>query len=152
MEATKAASFEAQQDFSVTVKALYEAWTTEEALKKWWKPNGNKLKSLVNDLKEGGEVKYEFSDDEGQPLFVISGTYEEVKPEEKLVYTWNWDVVDEPVRNAEYKLTITFSEKDGGSHIDVQQEGFKSDEAVVPHKEGWETGLRDLKTYLSGKE
>lgn len=152
MEASQQASFDTQKEFSVPVEKLYEAWTTEDALKQWWKPNGNTLKSLVNDIREGGEVKYEFVDDEGNTLFIISGTYEEAKPAEKLVYTWNWDVPAEPIRNGEYKLHITFSSQGEGSKLNVRQEGFISDEAIVPHKEGWDKGLRDLETFLSRKE
>jgi uncharacterized protein YndB with AHSA1/START domain len=152
MEATQLATFEMANDFPVSVKKLYEAWVTEDALRQWWKPNGNTLKSLVNDIREGGEVKYEFAEDGGTIVFVISGTYEVAKPEQQLVYTWNWKVPAEPVRDAEYKLHITFSGDENSSHLNVKQEGFQDDEAIVPHKEGWEKGLRDLETYLSGKE
>jgi uncharacterized protein YndB with AHSA1/START domain len=152
MEATKTASFETEQDFPVSKEKLYEAWISEESLKQWWKPNGNTLRSLTNDVKEGGEVRYEFVDDDGKHLITISGTYEEAKPAERLVYTWNWDLPFEPVRNANYKLTIEFSGSEDGSHLKVKQDEFANEEAIIPHKEGWEKGLRDLKTYLSGKE
>lgn len=152
MDASKTASFEIEQDFPVSKEKLYEAWTTEEPLKQWWKPNGNTLQKLTNDIREGGEVKYEFADDEGADVFTISGIYEEAKPAERLVYTWNWDIPAEPIRNANYKLTVEFANNEDGSKLKVKQDEFANDEAIVPHKEGWEKGLRDLKTYLSGKE
>lgn len=152
MEASKTASFETEKDFPVGKDKLYEAWTTEEALKQWWKPNGNTLQKLTNDIKEGGEVKYEFADTDGKHLITISGTYDEAKPAERLIYSWNWDLPFEPVRNANYKLTVEFSDNGDGSHLKVKQDEFADEEAIIPHKEGWEKGLRDLETFLSGKD
>lgn len=146
MEINKALKVEAGKTFSVTAEQLYNAWTQPEQLKQWWKPMGNSLKDVINDIREGGTVQYIFDNNK----LVISGEYLEVQGKEKLVYTWKWELPNDAVRNAEYKLTVNFTSKDNGSEINVFQENFQDEEAMVPHQEGWEKGLAELEHFLSG--
>jgi len=145
MEITKALMVQIAKSFPVTAEQLYTAWTNPEQLKQWWKPMGNSLKEVINDVKEGGTVRYIFNDNK----LVISGQYLEVKPNERLVYTWNWELPADAVRNADYKLTINFVPKDNGSEINVLQENFENEESMLPHQEGWEKGLDNLENFLS---
>ncbi|WP_018616731.1 SRPBCC family protein [Segetibacter koreensis] len=146
MEINKALKVEARKSYSVSPDELYKAWTDPEQLKQWWKPMGNTLKEVTNDIKVGGRVRYVFEDDK----LIISGEYMEVKEKEKLVYSWNWELPEDAVRNAEYKLTVNFASKDYGSEIHILQENFQDDETLLPHQQGWEKGLTDLKEFLEG--
>lgn len=148
MEINKEIKVEAGKSFSVGPDELYNAWTNPEQLKQWWKPMGNSLKEVINDLKEGGTVRYIFDNDK----LVISGEYMEVKQKEKLVYTWNWELPQDAVRNAPYKLTVNFTGKDNGSEIKVLQENFQDEESMLPHREGWEKALSALEHFLSSNK
>ncbi|GAB2693629.1 SRPBCC family protein [Mucilaginibacter koreensis] len=139
----------AEKEFSVLAERLYEAWITPEDLKQWWKPSENQLKEVELDNKEGGRIKYVFVTKEGQPAITITGEYKEVKPNEKLVYTWNWDLASENTKKSDHQLTIEFSAADQGSKINVTQENFQDGEAVEPHEQGWQKALEDLSSYLS---
>jgi uncharacterized protein YndB with AHSA1/START domain len=151
MESSSAIRLNVHQDFNVSVDRLYDAWTKEDELKQWWHPLGNSLAKVTNDLREGGTVRYEFGNQgEGRPL-IIEGVYKELKDKEKLVYTWNWKVAEDSVGNAEYLLGVRFQAQGNGSRLEVMQENFLDEEAVQPHKEGWEKGLLDLKSYLEKK-
>ncbi len=145
MEINKGIMVEAGKSFSVSIDLLYNAWTNPEQLKQWWKPMGNSLKEVINDVKEGGTVRYLFENDK----LIISGKYLEVKEKEKLVYTWSWELPEDAVRKASYKLTVNFINKDNGSEIKVVQENFQDEESMLPHREGWEKGLSDLEHFLS---
>jgi uncharacterized protein YndB with AHSA1/START domain len=81
---------------------------------------------------------------------VISGEYLEVNEQKQLVYTWNWDIPNDAIKNAAYKLTVEFSGSDGNSTLKVRQENFQDEETMKPHREGWDKGLADLEEYLSG--
>lgn len=141
---------EEEKTFSVSVSELYKAWTDESALKEWWKPGGRKLQSVVAELEEGGSLTYTFeTDEESSGDLLIEGEYEEVLPEEKLVYTWNWKLNDAPVENGEYKLHVGFSGDENESTLNITQETSGDQEAIHPHKEGWEKALENLETYLS---
>jgi uncharacterized protein YndB with AHSA1/START domain len=147
MEINKELQVDARKSFSVGVDELYNAWTSPEQLKQWWKPMGNTLQDVTNDLKKGGIVRYVFTDNK----LVISGEYLDVKEKEKLEYTWNWELPDDAVRNAPYKLTVSFAATNNGSEIHVLQQNFDDEESMVPHQQGWEKGLAELEQFLSGR-
>ncbi|QRR00706.1 SRPBCC family protein [Dyadobacter sandarakinus] len=136
---------EIERQFDVDVETLFQAWTEAEHLKKWWHPMGDSLTEVKNDLKEGGVVAY-YAGDQG---LEISGTYSEVVPNEKLVYSWVWNMSDEGSESG-YTLTVQFSSEGEGSKLHVTQDGFSGPELVKPHEEGWQKGLDDLAAYLSG--
>ncbi|MVN89939.1 SRPBCC family protein [Mucilaginibacter aquatilis] len=140
---------EASKSFDVSVGELYKAWNTPEALKEWWQPSGSKLKSVELDVKEGGTFKYEFEGKDGETSVVITGEYQEVKENEKLAYSWNWNIPNSEVKEAEHELTVIFVAKGEGSEIKVTQENFENEESINPHQEGWDKALNDLHSYLS---
>ena len=127
------------------LEKLYNAWTQPDELKQWWKPMNKQLKDVTNDLQEGGIIKYTFDDS-----LEIDGTYSQVKDKQRLVYSWNWHLPKDDVKDSAYQLTVEFSGDDKASEIHVLQENFESEEGTLPHKEGWEKGLNDLETYLTG--
>ncbi|MCF2493095.1 SRPBCC family protein [Dyadobacter chenhuakuii] len=135
---------EIERQFNVSVEELFKAWTEAEHLKQWWHPMGASLTDVKNELKEGGAVEY-YVGDSG---LEITGTYSEVVPNEKLAYSWVWNMSDEGSESG-YKLDITFSPDGEGSKLKVVQEGFSGPEFLKPHEEGWEKGLDDLESYLS---
>lgn len=139
----------AEKDFDVPVIELYKAWTTPEDLKQWWHPSESHLKTVELDLKEGGNFKYEFEGKDGQTTLVITGEYQEVQPNERLAYSWNWSLPDSIIKPTEHELTILFTANGEGSKIKVTQENFLDDESINPHQEGWERALNDLHDFLS---
>ena len=145
----EALTIQLEKDFNVPVERLFEAWTREEDLRKWWHPMGNNLRHCTNELTEGGSVTYDFETAEGEEAFVINGTYKAVKPNEELVYTWNWVLPTNAVQDSSFVLSIRFQPSSGGSRLSVTQENFQSEESVQPHKDGWEKLLSDLERHLS---
>lgn len=146
MEKDQALKIEASRDFTVTAEQLYKAWNDPEQLKHWWKPMGNSLQEVTNDLRVGGLVKYTFSNNN----LVIKGQYEEVQENKKLIYTWNWEFTHDPHKNAEYKLHVHFNNTPNGSSLKVIQENNRQDETLHPNEEGWEKGLSNLEAFLKG--
>ncbi|WP_158827070.1 SRPBCC family protein [Mucilaginibacter lacusdianchii] len=138
-----------EKDFAVPVERLYQAWITEEDLKQWWKPSENHLVSVENDVRVGGQVRYEFEGKDNQKDLVILGEYKEVEENKKLVYTWNWDVQSDAIPLSEHVLTIEFIGDGDNSKLRVTQENKEEDESVKPHEHGWEKSLNDLQAYLS---
>ena len=144
MEINNMLKVEVAKNFPVSPAQLYLAWTEPEQLKQWWKPMGNSLKDVTNDIRKGGTVSYVFENN----TLIISGEYLEVNGKEKLVYTWKWELPEDAVRNSEYKLSVEFKGNAGGSEIHVLQENFENEESMLPHQQGWEKGLSDLEQFL----
>jgi len=103
------------KEFECSNKTLYNAWAQPEKLKQWWKPMGNTLTDVVNDVKEDGEVKYTFKNNH----LTIDGKYEKVQGHDLLEYTWNWHMKTEPVPDAPYKLSVRFEGDNNTSAISV---------------------------------
>ncbi|GAA4339054.1 SRPBCC domain-containing protein [Flaviaesturariibacter amylovorans] len=145
---TKTLELEIEYEFDAPADALYRAWTEEEALRQWWRPMGNELVRLTNEIEPGGRVEYEFQTTEGAHAFTIRGTYKEVEPGRRLVYSWDWELPTNQPEDASFVLHVSFQEAGKGSRLQVRQEQFKSEETVQPHREGWEQGLQSLARYL----
>ncbi len=150
MEANTNANVNTGMDFSVSPDSLYQAWTDPEQLKQWWKPMGSQLTDVVNELNKGGKIEYKFQADERENL-IITGEYLEVVPNEKLVYTWNWQMNDEALDDSEYKLTVIFKSAENGSRLEIAQENNKDQEPLIPHKHGWEEALDHLAQHLDSQ-
>lgn len=138
---------EVERTFDADVETLFRAWTEEAHLTQWWHPMGENLTRVENELREGGTVAYYI----GEAGMEVTGTYKEVVPNEKLVYTWIWNMNDQGSADG-YVLHVQFaSAGEGQSKLTVKQEGFSAQEFLKPHEEGWEKGLNDLSSYLSGQ-
>jgi uncharacterized protein YndB with AHSA1/START domain len=149
MEQTNAIKLEISKDFPVPVARLYQAWITPEELKQWWHPMGNHLQQATTKPEPGKAVEYVFTNEQGTHSFTINGTYKEVEEGKRLVYTWNWRVPDATVSDSAFVLHVVFSPNGNGSRLAVTQENFAAEEAVQPHREGWEKALNDLYQFLS---
>lgn len=142
-------SIQTEKMFGADVNDLYNAWTEPEKLKAWWKPAGNRLVNVENDMREGGAIKYEFEGDSGERTIVITGQYKEVRPAEKLVYSWDWSIAgSEKLSGNHFELTVEFSGDGDGSKIAVTQGSEGLHESVHPRKKGWEDELESLNRFL----
>lgn len=144
-------TIEVEKEFSAPADKLINAWVSPDELKQWWKPAGNELKNVENDVKTGGKLRYEFETPNGETALIITGEYEDVKENEKLSYTWNWEVPNsDAINNSDYMLHVVFeSLDDRKSKIYVKQENFQDQESIQPHREGWDKALESLAAHLN---
>jgi len=150
MESNGQSTIQASKSFQADVSALYKAWTEAEQLKQWWKPMGLTLSDVENEITEGGKVTYHFKGEEGTSL-TIEGTYQEVQPNERLVYTWNWQLPDEKL-NSSYKLEVVFEGSADQSSISITQNEEEQQESVKPKGSAWDDQLSKLAQFLESGE
>src|SRR5690242_8633745 len=74
--------------FDAPISAVWKAWTEPEAFKKWWGPKNFTCPVCEIDLRVGGKYVACMRGPEGD--FWITGTYLEIEPNRKLVYTDNF--------------------------------------------------------------
>jgi uncharacterized protein YndB with AHSA1/START domain len=108
--------------FNAPARIVFEAWTKPELFKRWWVPKsmGMSLLSCDMDVRVGGEYRLEFAHGDSQSAFF--GTYKEVTPHSRLVWT-NEESDEGSV------TTVTFEEK-GGKTLLVMHELYPSKEAL----------------------
>lgn len=93
--------------FDAPARLVFKAWTTSELFARWWVPKSFclKLLSCEVDARVGGKYKLTF-EHEGNPLSFF-GTYLEVVPSSRLVWT------NEEGGEGGAVTTVVFEEKDG---------------------------------------
>jgi uncharacterized protein YndB with AHSA1/START domain len=76
---------------------------------------------------------------------VASGTYLEVDPPRRVVFTWGWEMPDDPVPPGASTVEVTLSPTDdgGGTLVRLVHRDLPA-EAVDGHAEGWDFFLPTL--------
>lgn len=76
--------------FDATREKVWQAWTDEEMVKKWWGPEGFTAPYAKVDLRVGGKYIYAMHGPEGSEWdrdMYSSGVFKEIVPHEKIVTT-----------------------------------------------------------------
>src|SRR3954447_6989428 len=108
--------------FDAPPRLVFEAWTKPELFRQWWVPKslGMTLLSCAMDVRVGGKYRLEFAQGDSHAAFF--GTYREVIPHSRLVWT-NEESDEGSV------TTVTFAEQ-GGKTLLVMHELYPSKEAL----------------------
>lgn len=108
--------------FDAPARLVFEAWTRPELFMRWWVPRsmGMSLLSCELDVRVGGKYRLVFAHEGSEMAFF--GTYLEVTPHARLVWT-NEESDDGPV------TTVTF-EEEGGRTLLVLRELHPTKEAL----------------------
>ena len=125
---------------------VFEAWTRAELVKRWWAPKalGVQMVECQADVRAGGAYRYVIRSAAGNE-YAFSGTYTEVTPPTRLVYTQ----VFEPMAGAgAVVVTVTFDEHGGRTRL-MSRELYPSKEARdAALASGMEKGMRDTMNQL----
>jgi uncharacterized protein YndB with AHSA1/START domain len=131
--------------FRAVPRVVFEAWTKAEFVRRWWAPKsrGAEITDCEADVRVGGSYRY-VTRAHGQE-FAFSGTYSEVTPHSRLVYTQ----IFEPMAEAgAVVVTITFTEEGANTRM-VAHEVYPSKEArEAAIASGMEGGLRETMDQL----
>jgi uncharacterized protein YndB with AHSA1/START domain len=108
--------------FNGPARIVFEAWTKPELFKRWWVPKsmGMTLLSCEMDVRVGGKYRLVFAHEASE--FAFFGSYLEVTPHSRLVWT-NEESDDGAV------TTVTFEEQDGKTLL-AMHELYPSKEAL----------------------
>lgn len=116
---------------------VFAAWTNSKLVEKWFCPEGMKTQLDEWDAKVGGHFRISIVD--GEDLYTTNGTFQEIVPFHKLVFTYCWEE-EVPV---ETLVTVEFRNLDDGTDITLTQQGVDPEE-LDGHQEGWLSALSHL--------
>ena len=135
--------------FQAPKSKVYQAWIDPGMMNNWLFPDAGMHAVCSVDLWVGGRYEVQMHPPEGAPEgapLVVAGVYREIIPEEKLVFTWQWQG-DEA--NEETLITVSFrSINDGETELTLLHERFGSEESRDNHAQGWEGTFAQLATAL----
>jgi uncharacterized protein YndB with AHSA1/START domain len=122
-----------ERTFQAPAEAVFDAWTSEEVLRRWWYTEvGWETSAAEVDPRVGGAVRVVMRDPEKDVEHGGGGTYTEVEPPTRLAFTWTWD--DDTRRTL---IEIDFEENDGVTTVRFTHSGLWDEEAVRDHEDGW---------------
>jgi uncharacterized protein YndB with AHSA1/START domain len=130
--------------FNAPPEKVFSAWTDPEKVKRWMGPGAVVVLSAESDLRTGGRYRWIMKSPDGEQ-HDVSGTYREVVPNEKLVFTWAWKSTPE----RESLVTVTLKKDGDGTVMTLQHEQFFDEEARDRHNQGWTGAMDKLEAYLA---
>lgn len=139
--------FRTTRVFDTPRELVFKAWTDPDMLKQWAAPRGFTITHQTGELRPGGAWRCCMRTPEGADLW-LGGSYREIVPPERLVFTHAWDEED----GFETLVTATFTELDGKTLLTLHQQAFKSRESRDGHEAGWGECLDILAELLARHE
>jgi uncharacterized protein YndB with AHSA1/START domain len=120
---------------------VYRAFTEADAIASWLPPYGFLCTVHEMDAKVGGRHRMSFRNFTTGQSHSFGGTYVELVPGERLVYT---DTFDDPNLPGEMRVTVTLKAVSMGTEIHIEQQGVPD---VIPPDAcylGWQDSLHKL--------
>jgi uncharacterized protein YndB with AHSA1/START domain len=118
--------------FNGPAHIVFDAWTKPDLVRRWWAPAalGVKMVSCDAEVRVGGSYRYVLKPRDLDE-FAFSGTYREVTPHSRLVYTTVFEPKGfEPAGDADAAIvTVTFEERDGKTYL-TSRELYPSKEVL----------------------
>lgn len=120
---------------------IYKAFLDPDAMAKWLPPHGFTGKVHEMDARVGGRYKMSFTNFSTGNGHHFGGQYQELVPDEKIVYT---DAFDDPNLPGEMRTTIVLKPVMCGTDVSIEQSGIPE---MIPTEMcylGWQESLQLL--------
>ena len=130
--------------YAVAPARVWRAWTDPQALSAWFGPGEPNSVTLAElDVRPGGRYRIRFHTQDGEE-HEVSGIYEEVVAERRLVFSWAWRSTPERVS----RVTLGLRPVAAGTELDFLHERFFDPAARDGHQRGWTATLEKLEAWL----
>jgi len=135
-----------ERSFHAPAAAVFEAWTSEEVLRRWFHAEHDwETPAAQVDLRVGGAVRVVMRDPHKDNEIGGGGRYTEIEPPNRLAFTWTWDGED-----TETLIELDFEEADGLTTVRMTHSGLRDHESARRHEYGWNNCLDNLAEALAG--
>ena len=142
--------------FNLPLDSLWKAWREPESCKKWWGPQEYTCPSCSIDFKVGGKYLASMKSADGKEIW-STGTYKEIIPKSKIVYTDSFadskgNKVDAsyynmPAMQAELMVTVQFEDLGGKTNMTLEHVGLPEEIANDCIK-GWQSSFDKLESNI----
>jgi uncharacterized protein YndB with AHSA1/START domain len=124
-------------------QAVFDAWTTAESVQRWMCPETGSVSLVELDVREGGTFRIEMVVD-GERL-VHTGVYREVRPPERLVFTW----MSKHTQQRATLVTVELRALGDQTELTLTQKDLPDERAVYLHTRGWTQIMERLARLFS---
>lgn len=130
--------------YEAPARLVFQAWSSAEALKKWWGPQGCDTPEAEVDFRVGGRYRIVMRNLQNGERYPFHGTYREIVPDRRIVF----HAVLEHLPGVEVTTTVTFVEENGKTLLTVRSDKPSDPAAGRGQTEGWSGQLEKLAAVL----
>ncbi|MCU0826999.1 MAG: SRPBCC domain-containing protein [Tabrizicola sp.] len=115
---------------------VWAVWTRPELIRSWFgSSHGFRAYDIAVDLRPGG--RWSLRNVKGQITEHVSGTYHEVEPTHRLVYSYHFEGTD-----FFSVISVDLAPDGNGTRLHFLQTGFPDTQARREHERGWPQAIR----------
>jgi uncharacterized protein YndB with AHSA1/START domain len=134
-----------ERTYRAPAEAVFEAWTSEEVLRRWFHAVHDWETSHAEvDLRVGGALRLVMLDPGKGVEHGGGGRYTVIEPPTRLAFTWTWD----RELDRETLIEIEFEESGGATTVRFTHSNLRDRETVEDHRGGWEGAFDNLERTL----
>ncbi len=137
-------TLQVRRTFAASREKVFAAWAEREQLEKWMCRDvpAHTVIHHQQDIRTGGRYLMEIRDPAKGETYWGQGTYREVTPPEKLVFTWAWskDRPDGPTLHPgshETLVTVEFFARGNSTEVVLTHTGLGTAALRDDHNRGW---------------
>jgi uncharacterized protein YndB with AHSA1/START domain len=120
---------------------VFEMWVKAQHMSHWAAPDGFTIPVNEGELRLGGTWRSCMRAPDGSEQW-LSGTYREIAPPQRLVFSHQWDGAPETL------VSVSFEEVGDKTRMTFRQTGFESVASRDGHDGGWNQSFGKLQSYL----
>ena len=139
-----------RRTFAAPREKVFAAWARREQLEQWMckDESAHIVIHHQQDIRTGGRYLMEVRDLDKGETYWGQGVYREVKPPERIVFSWSWtkDTQDGPQLHPdspETEVTVEFFARGNSTEVVLTHAAFGSAKDRDEHNKGW-NGCLDL--------
>jgi uncharacterized protein YndB with AHSA1/START domain len=137
---TPVATVRLRKMVSAPIDRVYKAWTEPEQMHKWFGCQQMTGLNIEQDFRVGGNYRIEMIC--GDAVMLVTGVFNEIEPNKKVVYTWTSNFPDCEARDS--IVSVQFLAKGNNTEVVLDHTNFDSDKTAEGHTEGWSFALESL--------
>jgi uncharacterized protein YndB with AHSA1/START domain len=133
-----------RRTFAAPREKVFAAWTRPEQLEKWMckDQSNHTVIHHQQDIRSGGRYLMEVRDPAKGEVYWGQGTYREVRPPEKIVFTWSWtkssgDGEQLHPDSPETLVTVEFFARGNSTEVLLTHGIFGTQRDYNDHNQGW---------------
>jgi len=143
-------TLEVRRTFAAPREKVFAAWAQRKQLEEWMCKDATSHTVIHHqqDIRTGGRYLMEVRDPSKGEVYWGQGVYREVKPPEKIVFTWSW-TKDKPggaqlhPDSPETQVTVEFFARGNSTEVVLTHATFGSAKDRDEHNQGW-NGCLDI--------
>lgn len=139
-------TLEMDRAFPATPSVVFESFTDQRELARWWGPEGFSTPSLDFDPRVGESYRIEMQPPEDH-TFYLTGEFRTVDPPTRLAFTFKWE--DPDPDDVETVVELFFRDAGESTGVAITQGPFKTEARRALHRDGWRDSFNKLEALLS---